>query len=189
MPLWPTESFLSWSANQRNAVKLLRTQIDRRPIESFLSKTIIINYQALGQSTELAEFIGTSESTNSQQCREESIIAQISSRDESKAPLYRINLYGLSRSYFAAVNLAIDSLQKEQQTNSAEIERLAYKWASKHEKLEIRKKLWLQIAAVHRRDESKIKEMLKRKDCPLKITDVLGLLGENDDVSSYKTVG
>ena len=178
---------------KRQAIKLLRTQVpDRKPLESFLSKAVIVNYQALGRSQSLAEFIGSFESfanSNSEVYREVPLTVQISSRDESKELLYRINLYGLSRNYFAAVNLAIESLERQPQQDSAEIERLAYKWASKHEKLEIRKKLWLRIALVNRKDEAKIKDMLRKKDCPLRITDVLGLLGESDDVSSYKNVG
>ena len=148
---------------------------------------MIFNLQALGMYGTLAEFIGKFEAfsgTKNSIYKEIPSVVLVTSKNDPKELVYRINLYGLSKNYFDAVSMAIDNLEKVEEPRKKEFEELAYRWASKHEKLEIRKKLWLKIAMIYRKDEAKIKQMLALKLCPLKITDVLGLLDENDDISS-----
>lgn len=99
----------------------------------------------------------------------------------------RVNIYGVCKNFFEAVNLAVESIGKNN-PDSVELEVLAMKWASMPEKIEIKKKLWLKIALGYLSNEKKIKELLTKKDCPLKITDILTLFSDDQNLSAYREV-
>lgn len=117
-----------------------------------------------------------------------SALSLIVNQGSPEEALCRVNIYGVCKNYFQAVNLAIESLEAVSVTDRPLLEALAFKWASKHDKFEVRKKLWLKIAMGFKHSEAKIKELLARRDCPLKITDILTLFEEDQNIGAYKDV-
>jgi hypothetical protein len=116
-------------------------------------------------------------------------LALLSASGDPGEIICRVNIYGVCRNYFDAVNLAIDSLPQVPEEDKAVLENLAFRWASKDEQPEIRKKLWLKIVMGFKHDEAKVKAILSRPMCPIKIPDVLTLFDEDQNISGYKEVG
>lgn len=115
-------------------------------------------------------------------------LALLSSTGDPGEIICRVNIYGVCRNYFDAVNLAIDSLPKVPDDAKVILENLAFRWASKDEQPEIRKKLWLKIVMGFKQDEAKVKAILSRPMCPIKIPDVLTLFDEDQSIAGYKDV-
>lgn len=86
------------------------------------------------------------------------------------------------------MNQAVESLPTAPEEDRATLENLAFRWALKDPRPEIRKKLWLKIAMGFKGDERKVKEVLARPRCPLRIPDVLGLFDEDQNIGPYKEV-
>lgn len=84
------------------------------------------------------------------------------------------------------MNKAVESIQTAPEEDKSTLENLAFRWALKDPRPEIRKKLWLKIAMGFKNDEKKIKEILARPRCPLKIPDVLSLFDEDQNIGPYK---
>lgn len=120
--------------------------------------------------------------------RNATALALISATGDIRETCARVNIYGICRNYFDAVNLAVETLPSASPEDRIVLERLAFRWASKDEQIEIRKKLWLKIVIGYKNDEKKVKEILANKSCPLKIPDVLALFDEDQNISAYKEV-
>lgn len=92
----------------------------------------------------------------------------------------RINMYGIMKQYFDAVNLALER-------PSNEFQELAIRWASRTNDNILKKRLWMRIAkhflAI---SDEKVIELLKLKNCPIKIADIIGFFDDDQKINSFK---
>ena len=96
-----------------------------------------------------------------------------------------VTIRGLQGSMEEAIKIAVEEIDK----GSVDFIELAIKIVNTSTYVSLKKRLWLLIIkSVWRLGEDKLRELLKRKDCPLRMGDLVESLGDEFQAENFSQV-
>lgn len=151
----------------------------KKPLMIYFSSLLVSNYYDYFAFDKLNAFLLLFEKNTNLFRELKNLFFIMNHSRDPRLSQVKVNILGLFRDYNQAV----------QKSLAHGLEDLAIKWASRPPKDSVKKKLWKKIALhMKKTDNKKVQDLLRLKQCPIKIEDIMGDFDQNADIEEYKEV-